>query len=84
MKAGLARAAEQGHRIVVLVGDEPYYRRFGFTRALARRLSLPGWVDPARFLARELVSGALAGVAGMIGRPGMEAVPADGKVRQAA
>jgi predicted N-acetyltransferase YhbS len=84
MKAGLARAAEQGHRIVVLVGDEPYYRRFGFTRALARRLSLPGWVDPARFLARELVSGALAGVAGMIGHPGMEAVPAGGKVRQAA
>jgi len=84
MKAGLARAAEQGHRIVVLVGDEPYYRRFGFSHALARRLSLPGWVDPARFLARELVSGALAGIAGMIGRPGMEAVPTDGKVRQAA
>lgn len=84
MKVGLARAAEQGHRIVVLVGDEPYYRRFGFTRALARRLRLPGWVDPARFLARELVSGALSGVAGMIGRPGQEAVPAGGKVRQAA
>ncbi|WP_421865530.1 GNAT family N-acetyltransferase [Parvibaculum sp.] len=85
MKAGLARAAEQGHRIVVLVGDEPYYRRFGFTRALARRLELPGWVDPARFLARELVSGALAGVAGMIGRPGdMVGVQAPAKVRQAA
>ena len=81
MKAGLARAAKQGHRIVVLVGDEPYYRRFGFTRALARRLELPGWVDPSRFLARELVSGALAGVAGMIGRP--EAAIA-ARVRQAA
>ncbi len=69
MHEGLARAAAQGHRIVVLVGDEPYYRRFGFTRALARRLELPGWVDPARFLARELASGALSGMTGLIGRP---------------
>lgn len=85
MKAGLARAAKQGHRIVILVGDEPYYRRFGFTRALARRLELPGWVDPARFLARELVSGAMAGVTGMIGRPGeMAAVSEPAKVRRAA
>ena len=68
MKAGLALATAQGHRIVILVGDEPYYRRFGFTRALARRLELPGWVDPARFLARELVAGALASVSGMVGR----------------
>lgn len=67
MKAGLARATAEGHRIVILVGDEPYYRRFGFSRALARRLELPGWVDPARFLARELVAGALAGVSGMVG-----------------
>lgn len=84
MKAGLVRAAKQGHRIVVLVGDEPYYRRFGFSCALTRRLGLPGWVDPERFLARELVSGALAGVSGMIRRPGREAFPAHGKVRKAA
>ncbi|MGB5093986.1 MAG: N-acetyltransferase [Parvibaculum sp.] len=75
MREGLARAAAEGHRIVVLVGDEPYYRRFGFSRALARRLELPGWVDPARFLARELVAGAMLGVSGMIGRPG-EVAPA--------
>lgn len=75
MCEGLARAAAEGHRIVVLVGDEPYYRRFGFSRALARRLELPGWVDPARFLARELVAGAMLGVSGMIGRPG-EVAPA--------
>lgn len=69
MQEGLARAAAEGHRIVVLVGDEPYYVRFGFTRALARRLKLPGWVDRKRFLAHELVAGAMAGVSGMIGRP---------------
>lgn len=69
MKEGLARAAAQGHRIVVLVGDEPYYRRFGFSRALTRSLKLPGWVDEKRFLARELVAGALASANGLIGKP---------------
>lgn len=69
MQEGLARAAAEGHRIVILVGDEPYYRRFGFTRALARRLKLPGWVDRKRFLARELAAGALQGVSGMLTRP---------------
>ena len=68
MCKGLARAAAEGHRLVILVGDEPYYRRFGFTRALARRLEMPGWVAPERFLARELVAGAMSGVSGMIGR----------------
>ncbi len=84
MKAGLDRATAQGHRIVVLVGDEPYYRRFGFTRALARRLELPGWVDPARFLARELAAGALAGVSGMIGRPREENAGTGAKAAKAA
>lgn len=68
MREGLACAAAEGHRLVILVGDEPYYRRFGFTRALARRLEMPGWVAPERFLARELVAGAMSGVSGMIGR----------------
>src|SRR3546814_3966276 len=69
MEEGLVRAAAQGHRIVVLVGDEPYYRRFGFSRALTRSLKLPGWVDKERFLARELVTGAMASASGMIGKP---------------
>ncbi len=68
MEEGLARAAAEGHRIVVLVGDEPYYRRFGFTRAHARSLKLPGWVDKRRFLARELAEGAMATTRGMIGK----------------
>lgn len=68
MEEGLARATAQGHRIVVLVGDEPYYRRFGFTRALARSLKLPGWVDQKRFLARELVAGSMAGASGIISK----------------
>lgn len=68
MEATLARAAELGHRICVLVGDEPYYAKVGFQRALARNLALPGPVDPARLLAKELMPDALAGVAGLIHR----------------
>ena len=66
----LARAAELGHRIVLLVGDAPYYGRVGFRRELALGLSLPGPVDPERFLALDLVPGALDGVAGAVGRAG--------------
>jgi predicted N-acetyltransferase YhbS len=65
---GLGVARALGHRIVLLVGDAPYYEQFGFTRALAVDLSLPGWVDEARFLGLELVPGALSGVRGMVGR----------------
>ena len=68
MRHGLAAAAEEGHRIVVLVGDPGYYEPFGFTRAMAENLALPGPVEAHRFLARELVAGSLQGVHGMIQR----------------
>ena len=45
-------AREQGHRFVLLVGDEPYYGRHGFARA--RGPVMPGPVDPARLLVRWL------------------------------
>jgi predicted N-acetyltransferase YhbS len=66
IKHALAMARAQGHRIAVLVGDEDYYRRFGFRRDLAAGLTLPGLDAPERLLAAELVPGALAGVAGEI------------------
>lgn len=68
MRHGLDLARQAGHRIVVLVGDEPYYARVGFSRARARHLNLPGPVDEARLLALDLVPGALDGVSGLIGR----------------
>lgn len=64
----LDRAAEAGWTRVVLVGDEPYYRRFGFTRDAARALDFPPPTNPDRLLARALAEGAFDGVAGMIGR----------------
>lgn len=59
-----ARAA--GHRLVLLVGDEPYYARFGFRRIPPRRIELPGPVNPDRFLALELAEGALDGAKGLV------------------
>lgn len=66
MRAGLDRARTLGHRVVLLVGDESYYGRFGFRRALAEPLALPGPVEMERFLALELEDGALEGVSGMV------------------
>ena len=54
----LARA--DGLRLVVLVGDEPYYARFGFHPVPPGQITLPGPVDPKRLLAAELEPGALA------------------------
>ncbi len=65
---GLERARELGYRIVLLVGDEPYYLKFGFTRAFTKALELPGPVDLSRFLGLELQPRALQGVSGMLHR----------------
>ncbi len=83
IRYSLEQAARQGHRIVLLVGDEPYYGRFGFSRSLALRLSLPGPVDLDRFLGLELVPGALDGVSGAVDRcptrgPGPDPHPVGG------
>jgi predicted N-acetyltransferase YhbS len=66
IREGLERARALGHKAVILVGDAPYYERFGFSRAGALALDLPGPVDPARFLALELQPGALAGASGLV------------------
>lgn len=71
MTEAIARAAAAGDRAILLVGDEPYYRRFGFRPDLTTGLLLPGPVDRARFLARELVPGALHGAAGLVTAPAL-------------
>jgi predicted N-acetyltransferase YhbS len=65
----LKEARAKGERLVVLVGDEPYYGRAGFKPVPKGRATMPGPVDPARLLVCELVDGAFDGVAGPI-RPG--------------
>lgn len=64
--SALEEAKRQGHRLVVLVGDEPYYGRAGFKPAGKGRISMPGPVDPARLLIAELEPGAFEGVSGAV------------------
>jgi predicted N-acetyltransferase YhbS len=66
IERALDAAREAGHALVLLVGDEPYYARFGFTRVPRGQLVMPGPVDPDRLLAAELVEGSLANARGMI------------------
>jgi predicted N-acetyltransferase YhbS len=64
--ASLDAARQSQDRLVILIGDEPYYRRSGFTKVPAGRLILPGPVDPERLLWLELVAGAFEGIAGTV------------------
>ena len=50
----------------LLVGDEPYYARFGFRRVPPRQLQLPGPVNPDRFPALDLQEGALSRAKGIV------------------
>lgn len=63
---GLANAKASGVRLSVLVGNEPYYARFGFVLVPAGQITLPGPVDPMRILATELEPGALADYRGVV------------------
>lgn len=66
MRRALNRAAGAGYSAMLLVGDAPYYGRFGFRAALAHRLEMPGPVERHRFLGCELQPGALSEVRGLL------------------
>jgi predicted N-acetyltransferase YhbS len=66
MARALAEAKARGHRAVVLLGDAPYYSRFGFSAAKTGQLSLPGAFERERLLGLALAEGALDGAWGMI------------------
>lgn len=59
-------ARRDGQRLVVLVGDAPYYGPLGFQVIPPGQVTLPGPVNPARLLAAELVPGALAEYRGVV------------------
>jgi predicted N-acetyltransferase YhbS len=69
-QALIARALEEarakGHRLAILVGDEPYYAKCGFKKIPPGRIVMPGPVDPGRFLVAELADGAFEGIAGPV------------------
>jgi len=72
VRHALRAARRAGHAAVILVGDEPYYGRFGFSKGKTGALWLPGPYERERLLACELQPGALDGARGLIsasGRP---------------
>ena len=66
MDHALAAATARGHRAVILLGDAPYYARFGFSAEKTAAMSLPGPFERERLLGLELQAGALDGACGMI------------------
>ena len=66
LERALNDARAQGHRLVLLVGDEPYYSRVGFKAIPKGRATMPGPVDSKRLLVAELVDDAFADVSGVI------------------
>lgn len=75
MNHALATARVLGHESVLLVGDAPYYARFGFSPEHTRSLHLPGPVERTRFLGLELAPGALDGAEGLVAPLGALAAP---------
>jgi predicted N-acetyltransferase YhbS len=74
IKRGTEEAKARGHKLVLLVGDEPYYGKHGFRTIPEGQVTMPGPVDPERLLVAELEPGAFAGVKGMI-LPDWETTP---------
>jgi predicted N-acetyltransferase YhbS len=66
VRHAVAEARRLGHRAVILVGDAPYYSRFGFTAEKTSAVLLPGPVERHRLLALELMPGALDAAHGMV------------------
>jgi predicted N-acetyltransferase YhbS len=66
LDCALKEARARGHRLVVLIGDEPYYGRVGFKIIPKGRATMPGPVDYSRLLVAELVAGAFTDVSGAI------------------
>ncbi len=62
IRQSLDKAQALGWERVLLVGDEPYYKRFGFLRIDG--VVMPPPTNPARVLARALGEGAWDGVRG--------------------
>jgi predicted N-acetyltransferase YhbS len=70
VRRALSDARRLGYATVILVGDEPYYSRFGFSGEKTGALWMPGPFERHRLLAVELIPGALDGACGLINATG--------------
>ena len=66
VRHAIGAARDLGHEAILLVGDAPYYARFGFSAEAVKNLWMPGPVERDRFLGLELTSGALSGAGGFV------------------
>ena len=66
MHEGIARASAQGHQMIFLIGDAPYYGRVGFRQVPEGQIEIPGSVDAKRLLYLELQVGVLAKARGLM------------------
>jgi predicted N-acetyltransferase YhbS len=85
VRHAIAEARRLGHRAILLVGDAPYYSRFGLSADRTGSLAMPGPYERHRLLALELVEGALAGACGLLrpaGRLNRDAAPAGRRVTE--
>ena len=68
MQHGIGQARTTYYAAILLVGDEPYYRRAGFSRIAAGRIRFCGPVDPRRILGLALKPDALETLSGDVTR----------------
>ena len=66
MRHAMAQAAEHGHGAIILVGDAPYYGRFGFSAEKTGGVMMPGPVERDRLLGCELGAGHLDNAGGLL------------------
>ena len=79
MQAGIEAARKGPWRGILLVGDEPYSTRVGFSRLPPGRVKFPGPVDQNRILGLSLKAGELLTLSGEVRRAQIdEPVCADG------
>jgi predicted N-acetyltransferase YhbS len=70
MRRATEAAQQLGHTAILLVGDAPYYARFGYSAENTGALWMPGPYERERLLGLELDPGALDGARGLIGASG--------------
>ena len=63
---GMAQAKAVGVNLCLLVGNQPYYQRFGFVVLPPGQIELPGPADPGRMLAAEFAPGMIGRYRGLV------------------
>ena len=72
MQAGIDAARQGPWRGILLVGDEPYYAKVGFSRLPPGRVKFPGPVDQNRILGLSLKGGEMLTLTGQVRRAAID------------